>query len=54
MIHQRRNYCRRMFKDIKSRLEEAMDVQSILICTEDYREAVKAREEKRPPVFRGR
>ena len=41
-------------RDIKTCLEEAMDVQSILICTEDYREAVKAREEKRPPVFRGR
>lgn len=41
-------------RDIKTGLEEAMDVQSILICTEDYREAVKAREEKRPPVFRGK
>jgi enoyl-CoA hydratase/carnithine racemase len=41
-------------RDIKTCLEEAMDVQSILICTEDYLEAVKAREEKRPPVFRGK
>ncbi len=41
-------------RDVKTGLEQAMDVQSILICTEDYREAVKAREEKRPPVFRGK
>ncbi len=41
-------------RDVKAGLEHAMDVQSILIHTEDYHEAVKAREEKRPPVFRGR
>jgi len=41
-------------RDIKTCLEEVMDVQSILICTEDYREAVKAREEKRPPNFKGK
>ena len=41
-------------RDIRISLEEVMDVQSILICTEDYREAVKARKEKRPPIFRGK
>ncbi len=41
-------------RDIKTGLEEAMDVQSILIGTGDYREAVKAQGEKRPPVFRGK
>jgi enoyl-CoA hydratase/carnithine racemase len=41
-------------RDIKTGLEEAMDVQSILICTEDYAEAVRARQEKRPPTYRGR
>lgn len=41
-------------RDIKAGLEAAMDVQSILICTEDYREAVKAHGEKRPPAFRGK
>ncbi|MEE8373478.1 MAG: enoyl-CoA hydratase/isomerase family protein [Dehalococcoidia bacterium] len=41
-------------RDIKAGLDAAMDVQSILICTEDYREAVKAHEEKRPPAFRGK
>jgi len=41
-------------RDIKTCLEEVTDVQSILICTEDYQEAIKAYREKRPPVFRGR
>jgi enoyl-CoA hydratase len=41
-------------RDIKASLEAAMGVQSILISTDDYREAVKAFKEKRPPVFRGR
>jgi enoyl-CoA hydratase/carnithine racemase len=41
-------------RDIRISLEEVMDVQSILIYTEDYREAVKARKEKRSPVFRGK
>jgi enoyl-CoA hydratase/carnithine racemase len=41
-------------RDIRISLEEVMDVQSILIYTEDYREAVKARKEKRPPIFRGK
>ncbi len=41
-------------RDIKAGLDAAMDVQSILICTEDYREAVMAHEEKRPPAFRGK
>ena len=41
-------------RDVKSGLEEAMDVQSILVCTEDYQEAVKAREEKRTPNFKGK
>jgi enoyl-CoA hydratase/carnithine racemase len=41
-------------RDIKTGLEAATDVQSILICTEDYREAVRAREENRPPHFRGK
>src|SRR4030042_1909093 len=41
-------------RDIRISLEDVMDVQSILIYTEDYREAVKARKEKRPPIFRGK
>lgn len=41
-------------RDIKTCLEEATDVQTILILTEDYQEAVKAYTEKRPPVFRGK
>ncbi len=41
-------------RDIKTCLEEVTDVQSILISTEDYQEAVKAYQEKRPPVFRGK
>jgi enoyl-CoA hydratase/carnithine racemase len=41
-------------RDIKPGLEEAMDVQSALIYTEDYQEAVRAFNEKRPPVFRGK
>ncbi len=41
-------------RDVKSGLEEAMDVQSILVCTKDYQEAVKAREEKRTPNFKGK
>jgi len=41
-------------RDIKTCLEEAMDVQSMLILTEDYQEAVKAFNEKRPPIFRGK
>lgn len=41
-------------RDVKSGLEEAMDVQSILVCTEDYQEAVKAREERRTPNFKGK
>jgi len=40
--------------DIKTCLEEATDVQTMLIMTEDYQEAVRAYQEKRPPVFRGR
>jgi enoyl-CoA hydratase/carnithine racemase len=40
--------------DIRLGLKQAAEVQSMLITTEDYREAVKAFEEKRPPVFRGR
>jgi enoyl-CoA hydratase/carnithine racemase len=39
---------------IRISLDDIMDVQSILIYTEDYREAVKARKEKRPPIFRGK
>jgi len=41
-------------RDIKACLEDAVDVQSILINTEDYREAVNARKEKRAPIFCGR
>jgi enoyl-CoA hydratase len=41
-------------RDVKAGLEEATDVQSILISTEDHREAINAFKEKRPPVFRGR
>jgi enoyl-CoA hydratase len=41
-------------KDIKAGLEEATDVQSLLISSHDYQEAIKALNEKRPPVFRGR
>jgi len=41
-------------RDSRLSLEEVMDVQSILICSEDYREAVKAQKEKRPPIFRGK
>jgi len=41
-------------RDARLSLEEVLDVQSILICSEDYREAVKAQKEKRPPIFRGK
>jgi len=41
-------------RDIKTGLEDVMDVQSFLICTEDYQEAVKAHQEKRPPNFKGK
>ena len=40
-------------RDVKAGLEEAMDVQSILIRTEDYCGAIRAFNEKRSPVFRG-
>ncbi len=41
-------------REAKFGLEDAMDVQSILIVTEDYQEAIKAFKEKRPPIFRGK
>jgi enoyl-CoA hydratase/carnithine racemase len=41
-------------RDIKTGLEEAMDVQTVLSFTEDYQEAVRAYQEKRPPIFRGK
>ncbi len=41
-------------RDVRAGLEEVADVQSILIRTEDYGEAVRAFNEKRPPVFRGK
>ena len=41
-------------RDAKFSLEDAIDVQSILIHTEDYQEAVAALKEKRAPIFRGR
>jgi len=41
-------------RDAKFGLEEAADVQSILIVTEDYQEGIKALNEKRSPVFRGK
>ncbi|MBE0480800.1 MAG: enoyl-CoA hydratase/isomerase family protein [Dehalococcoidia bacterium] len=46
----------RSFQQADSRfgLEQAMDVQSALILTEDYREAIDAYREKRPPRFKGR
>ncbi len=40
-------------RDAKAGLEDAMDVQSVLIATEDYEEGIKAFHEKRIPVFRG-
>jgi enoyl-CoA hydratase/carnithine racemase len=40
--------------DVRRGLEEAMDVQSYLITTEDYEEAVSAFKEKRPPKFKRR
>ena len=41
-------------RDAKFGLEEAADVQSILIVTEDYKEGIKALNEKSPPAFRGK
>jgi enoyl-CoA hydratase/carnithine racemase len=41
-------------KDAKFGLEDAIDVQSTLIVTEDYQEALKAFKKKRPPIFHGR
>jgi enoyl-CoA hydratase len=41
-------------RDAKFGLEDAIDLQSILIVTEDYQEALKAFKEKRPPIFHGR
>ncbi len=41
-------------KDAKLGLEDAIDLQSILIQTEDYQEAIKAFKEKRPPLFRSK
>ncbi len=41
-------------RDIKSALLDVMDVQTTLITTEDYQEGIKAFQEKRTPVFRGR
>lgn len=41
-------------RDVKFSLEEAVDVQSILIRTEDHQEAVRALKEKRAPIFCGR
>jgi len=41
-------------REAKSGLGDAIDVQSILIVTEDYQEALKAFKEKRPPIFRGK
>jgi enoyl-CoA hydratase len=41
-------------RDAKLGLEDVMDLQSILIQTEDYQEAIKAFKDKRPPIFRGR
>ena len=41
-------------KDVKPGLQDAVDVQSILITTEDYQEGIKALKEKRAPVFQGR
>jgi enoyl-CoA hydratase len=41
-------------REAKFGLEDAIDLQSILIVTDDYQEALKAFKEKRPPIFRGR
>ena len=41
-------------RDIKTCLEEATDVQTALIFSEDYQEAIRAHKEKRMPVFRGK
>ena len=38
-------------REIKSGLEDVIDLQSVLITTEDYKEAIKAFKEKRPPIF---
>lgn len=41
-------------REVKAGLEGVMDVQTVLSFTEDYQEAIRAYQEKRPPVFRGR
>lgn len=41
-------------RDIKIGLEAAINVQSFLICTEDYQEAIKAHKQKKHPTFKGK
>ncbi len=41
-------------RDVKSGLEEVVDVQTFLIGTDDYREGMEALKEKRPPRFKGK
>ncbi|MBW1680996.1 MAG: hypothetical protein JRJ83_06045 [Deltaproteobacteria bacterium] len=40
--------------DMMTSLDSNAQVQSMLLCTEDFREAIGAKLEKRPPVFKGR